>query len=360
MIDSKMIFLKWFLKILGKLIAAVIIVVVVLLVVFNWPVRDKNENMQFNLSFSSVFARDIGLDWKRAYVDILDNLKPEKVRIASYWTEVEKKPGNYDFSDVDFQLQEAKKRNTKVVLAFGVKTPRWPECFIPEFYGGNNGTLEGLSEGELMEKRETALLEYERKLIERYRDEEIIEFWQVENEPFLPFGNCPKGTINNGELLDREIAQLRFVDKERQRKVMVTDSGELSLWLKAAKRANIFGTTLYRTIYKKPFGYVNYPIGPMFFRMKSWPIRIFGPQNQIVICELQAEPWGPRWLTDMDVQEQFKSMNPRKLQETAEFARKTNFSESYLWGAEWWYWLKEEQGDDGMWEEAKKIIQNQT
>lgn len=350
-----MIFLKWFLKTIGKLVAAIAVAVAFLLVIFNWPVRDKNESMAFNISFSSVFARDIGLDWKRAYTEILDELKPEKIRIASYWTETEKRQGIYDFSDVDFQMEEAKKRNIKIILAFGVKSPRWPECFIPEFYGGNEGKMENVAEDELVQKRETALLQYDKALIERYKNEEIIEFWQVENEPFLPFGHCVAGATNEN-LLDREIEQVKKIDKERP--VMVTDSGELSLWLKAAKRADVFGTTLYRTVYKEPFGYINYPIGPMFFRIKSWPLRVFGTQDKIIICELQAEPWGPRWLTEMDIQEQYKSMNPDKFEEIAEYARKTGFSESYLWGVEWWYWLKEKQGNDEMWEAAKKIINN--
>lgn len=354
-----MIFLKWFLKTISKVTAAIVIAVAVLLVVLNWPVKDKNESMEFNISFSSVFARDIGLDWKQAYITMLDELNPRKIRIASYWTEAEKFPGVYDFSDVDFQIEEAKKRNIRVVLAFGVKAPRWPECFIPEFYGGNEGRLEGLVGGELKQKREDALLAYEKALIERYRNEEIIELWQVENEPFLPFGDCPEDGINE-ELLDKEIFQLKTLDKESERKIMVTDSGELSLWIGAARKSDVFGTTLYRTVYKEPFGYVKYPIGPMFFRIKSWPITTFGSHIKIIICELQAEPWGPKWLTDMDIEEQYRSMNPEKFLETVEFARKTKFTESYLWGAEWWYWLKEKKGDDGMWEEAKKTINNNT
>jgi len=28
----------------------------------------------------------------------------------------------------------------------------------------------------------------------------------------------------------------------------------------------------------------------------------------------------------------------------------------YLWGSEWWYWLKEKQNDPKIWEEAKNLI----
>jgi hypothetical protein len=351
----KMVFLKWLFGLILKIILYSAAAAVFMLVVFNWPVHEKNENMEMGLSFSSIFARDIGLDWKKTYLEILDDLKPKRIRVAAYWSEVEKQPGQYDFSDVDFQLAEAAKRNIEVILVFGMKTPRWPECFVPGFYGGNEGRLEGMSDEELKKQREDALIVYEKALVEKYKNNEEIKTWQVENEPFLAFGQCPGRTIDLN-LLDREIAQVRSIDKEKKRKIMVTDSGELSLWINAAKRADIFGTTLYRVIYKKPYGYVTYPLGPMFFRLKSWPIRIFGTQNDIIVCELQAEPWGPKWITDMDVEEQYKSMNPQRLKNVVDFSKKTNFSQSYLWGAEWWYWLKEKKGNSEMWETGKEII----
>jgi hypothetical protein len=139
---------------------------------------------------------------------------------------------------------------------------------------------------------------------------------------------------------------------------MITDSGEISLWYKAAERADIFGTTMYKTIYKEPFGYFDYPIGPNFFRLKALFVKLFFGQNDIVICELQAEPWGPKQIYDMkdDVEEQYKSMNPEKLKSMAQFARRTKFSESYLWGVEWWYLLKSQNNNPEMWETAKDVI----
>lgn len=318
-------------------------VAILALVIFNWPVSSKNEKMDFGVSYSPVFARSLGLDWQKAYLDILDGLAVKKIRLASYWTEVEKEKGKYDFSETDWLLNEARSRNVKVILSFGIKVPRWPECFIPSFYMNDKA------------ERERALLDYEYVLIERYKSYDNVEIWQAENEPFLPFGSCPTGAID-GDLVSREVAQVKLLDPARP--VMVTDSGELSLWYQAAKRADIFGTTLYRTIYKPQLGYFDYPIGPNFFRTKALFIDLFANQKNIMISELQAEPWGPQWLNEMSLEEQYKSMSPQKLEDIAEYARKTNFSAAYLWGAEWWYWLKTEKGNSDMWDTAKKIINN--
>jgi len=332
---------KYIFKTLGIFLAVIIFVIIFALVIFNWPVSGKNEKMNFGISYSPVFAKSLGLDWKKAYTDILDGLGVKKVRLASYWSEVEKEKGVYDFSETDWLLDEAKKRKVKVILIYGIKVPRWPECFIPSDYMNNKS------------EREQALLRYEYALVERCKEYENIEMWQVENEPFLPFGDCPADAID-GDLVSREVAQTKMLDLIRP--VMVTDSGELSIWYQAAKRADIFGTTLYRTIYKPQLGYFNYPLGPNFFRAKALFIKIFANQKNIIISELQGEPWGPKWLSEMSLEEQYKSMSPQKLEDIAEYARQTNFSEAYLWGAEWWYWLKTQKGESAMWDTAKKII----
>jgi hypothetical protein len=336
-------FLYYLLKIPGTILLVVFLLIVLMMIIFNWPVAGKNEKMSFGISYSPVFAKSLGLDWQKAYTDILDGLEVKKVRLASYWSEVEKEKGAYDFSETDWLLSEAQKRNVKVILAFGIKVPRWPECFIPVVYMKDKA------------QRDEALLQYEKTLIERYKNFDNIIIWQVENEPFLPFGDCPAQAID-GDLVSREVTETKRLDPTRP--VMVTDSGELSIWYRAAKRADIFGTTLYRTIYKPGLGYFNYPLGPNFFRTKALFIKIFANQKNIIISELQGEPWGPKWLSEMSLEEQYKSMSPQKLEDIAEYARKTNFSESYLWGAEWWYWLKTQKGESAMWDTAKKIIES--
>lgn len=337
-----MFIIKWILKLIFKILLGVIVLAGLVWILFNWPVQTKNEEMKFGVSFTHHHAESLEMDWKETYTAILDDLQVERMRIAAYWDRIEIEEGQYDFSDVDWQVEEAQKREVDLVLAFGIKTPRWPECHVPEFYMENK------------ESREGALLSFEEVLIERYKNYDNIAYWQVENEPFLPFfGECPEGIINE-ELIDKELALVRGLDPTR--KIIVTDSGELSLWWQAAERADIFGSTLYRIIYKPPFGYVEYPLGPNFFRVKALLARLVTGQQNFIISELQAEPWPKAWIMHVSVEEQFKTMNPEKFEEIIEYTQKTNFSEAYFWGVEWWYWLKEKQNMPEMWEIAKKVL----
>jgi len=48
-------------------------------------------------------------------------------------------------------------------------------------------------------------------------------------------------------------------------------------------------------------------------------------------------------------------MDIDKFDEIIDFAKKTGFDEQYLWGAEWWYWMKT-QGNDEYWNHAKELF----
>jgi len=113
---------------------------------------------------------------------------------------------------------------------------------------------------------------------------------------------------------------------------------------------------MYRKVWSTQFKtYLNYPFPPVFYWRKAEIIRkIF---NKKVICvELQAEPWGPELLYSSPLGEQEKTMNPEQFQKNIEFAKKTGFDEFYLWGSEWWYWMKEKQNKPEIWNEAKKLF----
>ncbi len=335
--------LRGIVKIIAMAVVAIMILAAVFLIYSNIPVSGENNNSKLGITFSSRYASDIGLDPKEAYINILDGLNVKKVRIPVYWDLVEKEEGQYDFSDIDWQLEESQKRNVEVILVVGQKIPRWPECAIPERLKNDD------------QKRKEALIRFIKVIINRYKDHAEIRYWQIENEPFLAFGICPKF---DSDLLDSEVSTVRSIDPSRE--IILTDSGELSLWIGTAKRADIFGTTMYRTIYKKGLGYFDYPIGPRFFHFKHWLIRTFAGQDRVIVIELQAEPWISGWTTDQPMSEQFKSMNPEKLRDNVSFARRVGFPSIYLWGAEWWYWLKKEKDHPELWKTAEVLFsQNQ-
>ena len=42
--------------------------------------------------------------------------------------------------------------------------------------------------------------------------------------------------------------------------------------------------------------------------------------------------------------------------ETISYAQKTGFKDLYLWGAEWWLWEKQNNGNPFYWDTAKAIF----
>lgn len=326
---------------IGKVVLILLILSIFLFIYFNIPEFDENKKAELGVTFSNRYASDIGMDWKETYTAILDDLGVRKIRVPVYWDLVEKEEGTYDFSDVDWQVSEAEKRGAEIILVVGQKVPRWPECAIPDWAENND------------EKRKSALLDMIDATVEHYKNSPAIKYWQVENEPFLLFGVCPKPDAN---LLDSEIALVRSIDPTR--KVIITDSGELSLWIQAAKRADVFGTTMYRNVYKEGWGYYVYPIGPRFFRFKYGLINLLAQQKNAIVIELQAEPWIAGYTTNQPLEEQFKSMNEKKLKENVKFARQVGFPQIYLWGAEWWYWLKKEKNYPAVWDTARDLFRN--
>lgn len=321
------------------MLAVILAIAMILLVYFNIPVSNENKKADLGVTFSKRYAEDIKLDWKKAYISTLDDLGARKIRIPVYWDLAEPEEGKYNYGDIDWQLEEAKKRNAEIILVVGQKVPRWPECAIPSWAGASD------------QKRKTALLKFIDATVERYKSNPEVKYWQVENEPFLPFGICPDFDVS---LLDSELALVK--SKNTGKSIIVTDSGELSLWVRAASRADIFGTTMYRTIYKNGLGYFDYPIGPRFFQAKAYLNKILAHQEKNIVIELQAEPWISGFTTEQPLSEQFKSMNAEKLRDNVIFAEKVGFPEIYLWGVEWWYWLKVNQDRPELWEAAKVLF----
>lgn len=330
---------KKILRIALSISGGAIFVLLVFFVYVNFPVDEVKKPVNLGVTFSARYAQDIETDWRQSYVAMLDDLKVRDIRIPVYWDLAEKEQAKYDFSDIDWQMDEAAKRGARVVLVIGQKVPRWPECFIPKW--ANSDTV-----------RKEALINFEQVVVERYKNHAALSRWQVENEPFLDFGVCPKFEV---DLLDRELDAVRKADNSHP--VMLTDSGELSVWVHAAKRADIFGTTMYRTVYSAKHGFIRYPIGPNFFKFKKWISEVFAGQADVVVIELQGEPWIDGWTVSQPLEKQLGSMNAQILRENVQFAKNTGLSEIYIWGVEWWYWLKEKQNNSSVWDEARKLFE---
>ena len=285
----------------------------------------KNNKIIYGVSFNTEYASYLGLDPRVAFTKILDNWQFKYIRLSAQWDLIEKTKGRYDWKDLDWMMNEAAKRNAKVVLAVGNKTPRWPECHAP-----------GWVDSKDFATRRDPLHDFIEAVVNHYKNHPALEIWQVENEPFLGFGACAPITKAD---LQEELDHVKALDKVHP--TMVTDSGELSLWRRSAKAADLFGTTMYRVVWSKGLGYWSYDwlMPPLAYTAKLW---LNGRSVATsYITELQAEPWIPdKVLMDTPLAEQFRSMSLARLKSNINFAARTGMPRAYLWGTEWWLWLE--------------------
>lgn len=308
-----------------------VFILVIILAVFTFGLvvfklkNKRSDSMIYGVSFNTEYANYLGFNPKDIFIKILDEWNFKYIRLSAQWNLIEKVKGQYDFEELDWMMDQSAKRNAKVMLAVGHKTPRWPECHAPKWV---DFTQE--------RKHQPDLDSFIKVVIERYKNHPALEIWQVENEPFLLFGDC---VPVREEDLKEEVSLVKTLDSKHP--IIVTDSGELSLWRRTSKAADLFGTTMYRVVWNKSFGYLNYDwFMPAFvYRAKLW----FNGRdiNTAYVTELQAEPWIPdAALTSTPMSEQFKSMSLSRLKKNILFADKTGMPRAYLWGAEWWYWLE--------------------
>lgn len=305
----------------------------------------KNPNLKasenyFGVTYSNKFAQELNLDPIKTHQDIINNLEVKYIRLPIYWDQVEKKEGDYNFSQYEKILQDGKKKNVKYILSVGHRLPRWPECHFPKW----------MSEDEINNKDEK-LLKYLKETVNNFKDYDNVLYWQVENEPYLnSFGICPK---YDEKLLLQEVDLVKSLD---DRKVIISSSGELGGWRKENKIADIFATTLYRVVYNPIFGYFRYPLPPLVYKIKAKATGV--NINESLLIELQAEPWIKNGtLADVKADEYNKSFSIDQFKANTDYAIRTNFKQVYFWGVEWWY-LQKTQGNSDYYDLAKQIFKN--
>ena len=326
------------------MITIITVIMVIFLPTISYPLKPT-----YGVTFSPMYARYLELDWQKTYTSMLDELHVKLLRIPTYWSKVEAVESKYDFSEIDFIVSEAEKRGAKIVLVVGIKQPRWPEYHLPEWAKGIN-----------TEQKQEKALKLASALVRRYQSSPTITAWQVENEPFVTwFGEDIDKTPINQEFLREEISLVKKLDPSR--KVIVTDTGEWSLWKNAMQSGDILGVSIYRKAHNPKFGYITYPFFPAMYTIKSNLARkLFAPHppaggQKTIISELQAEPWLQKGVMESLVSEQARLFSVKELEGNVNFAKKTGFNEIYLWGVEWWYYMAS-QGHPEYLEYAKNIF----
>lgn len=337
---------KWLRK--GLIVCSIALGIFVLasaVVMWRFDRQQARKPEVLGVSFSQVQAERYGSDWRANYLAVLDELKFRNIRIMAYWNRIEQQPGKFDFSETDWMVAEAKKRGARISLALGQKVPRYPECFHPDWLDTKND--------QLTSERAVKMVQ---AVAEHYKDEPTIASWQLDNEFLLKlFGECPKNQLNRTQL-QKELTALKNVDSSRP--IVLSQSNQWGMPV-LGPFGDVFGFSLYLWVWTPLYnGYYHYiQPGEFNFWKAAWINLYTG--NEIWVHEMQAEAWGPRKPNhEITYEEATKTMSPEKLHQILEYVRKSRIKRIDLWGAEWWYWLKETQGQPQMWNEVKKIMQS--
>lgn len=311
-----------------------------------YTAKHASEPLALGTTFVPRYANYFGLDAKDTYRALIYDLGVRNLRLVSYWDDIEKTPGQYDFTELDWQFQMAEDSGAKISLAIGLRQPRWPECHMPDW-----------AKQEPKEVWAPQLKVFMGKVIERYKDSPALDSYQLENEFFLTaFGECPDFSR------DRLVDEYNFVKQlDPNRKVIISRSNNALGIPIGEPQPDEFGVSVYKRVWDKNITkrYFEYPFPAWFYGFLAGAQEIVSGKDMIV-HELQAEPWMPEGYSMLtaSTEEQYKSMNAERLHDRIEYGKGTGMRSLYLWGSEWWYWRKVRFNDPSLWDTAKQAIRD--
>lgn len=338
---------RWWTK-LGVILAAILIFLVGSAYgIAQWYIASQqNKEFKFGATFIPSYARYFDLEPQTTLQAMIDDLNLRHFRLVSYWDEIEKTPGVYDFSELDWQFKKIQDAGGTVTLSIGLRQPRWPECHMPSW-----------AKNQTTEQWYPPLKQFIGKVVEQYKTNSSLESYQLENEFFLSvFGDCPDFSR------DRLVDEFNYVKRlDPHHKLIVTRSNNAWGWAVNAPIPDVSGVSVYKRVWDKTLTkrYFEYPFPAWFYAFLAGGNKILTGKD-VIIHELQAEPWGPnKGIKEISIAEQNKSLNAERLTDRIKYGKATGMREIDLWGVEMWYWRKIKLHDDSLWEAGKAGIRDQ-
>ena len=301
--------------------------------------KHKNQPITLGMTFIADYASYLGVDPHKTMLALRDDLGYKHFRLVSYWNDIESTQGNYDFTELDWEVKQVSQVHGSVSLAIGLRQPRWPECHIPT-WAQNTPTSYWYPK----------LLNFMTAVATRYKDNPTVTSYQLENEYFLNvFANCPDSTR------PRLIEEFNLVKKINPSKpVIISLSNNYIGFPTGQPRPDIYGVSVYKRVWDKNIShrYFEYPFPSWWYSARAGVTELLTGKPS-VIHELQAEPWPPKGINDASQTELAKSMTPKLLRERIKYAEKSGINNIDLWGGEWWYEELTKYNNPGFWNVAK-------
>lgn len=306
--------------------------------------KHKKEPLSIGATFVADYARYFELDPQETLHSMIHDLGLKKLRLVSYWKVHEKEQGVYDFSELDWQFKMAEEAGVKVSLAIGLRQPRWPECHEPDW-----------AKDQPLDFWYPKLKDYMAKVIERYGNNPALESYQLENEFFMSvFGICPDFSRWR---LEEEYDYVKQLDSDTP--VIISRSNNWIGLPLGSPRPERFAISVYKRVWDKTITkrYFEYPLPAWFYAGLAGGAEIF-TGNDMIIHELQAEAWLPEGMSMKTAsdEELYKSINPKRLKDRIHYGVATGMRDIYIWGPEWWYFMKQKRNAPELWDTAKTEI----
>jgi hypothetical protein len=313
-------------------------------------------------TFSQLQCRYLDLDYRQTFRQICQ-LGFDRIRLCCYWNEIEPRERHFDFKALDWLLEEAERHQIGVILAVGMKVPRWPEFHFPEWLSERYETGAGRTS---LDQRSPAVADHTLRFVDAVvkhtRHAAAIQYWQIENEPFTHL-EITGGRFLSPNFVKQETELVRRLALPQQ-KILLTGSitlpfadfqqDELALQ-ECIAAADAVGINVYS---KVPMGQTRYYIEPQpaFWQtLQVWQTRLQQSQKEAWIAEAQAEPWEPNQLVATNGI-LHPSSSPQQALALVHQLVNLNYGAILLWGCEYWYWHRQ-QGRLFWWEAMQKLVQ---
>lgn len=335
---------KKYLKLLLILVLVLIYLTppVLILASYKFKFDNRNRELIYGVSFSARQAEKFGLNPNEVLEALITDAGFKRFRLMSYWSDIEKTKGKYDYSELDSQIDAVGRGGGKVSLAIGLRQPRWPECFAPSW-----------AKDKPISQYQNDLNKFIQTTMTRYKDNPVVESWQLENEFHLDvFGNCPD---HSRQRLIEEYKLAKETDS--QKPILLSLANNYFGFPVGNPRPDVFGVSVYSRVYEGRFlkSYFTYPFPSWYYGGRAGITKMLTNRNSI-LHELQLEPWGTKDISEMTIAEQDESMDLKRVQSQLKFGEQIGFKTIDLWGGEWWYWRKVTLNDPSIWDAVKTHI----
>lgn len=274
---------------------------------------------RFGVSFSVKQCRYFGIETEPVLDWLINDMGFRRFRLMTYWNEVEKVQGIYDFTEVDKQIAAVVSAQGVISLCLGVKQPRYPEYHWPDWAWV-------LPKAE----RDAALLAFIEVVVKRCKSNANILSWQLENEALLT-GFGERIDIDR-KRLHAEYSLVKKLDPERP--VVLSTSASWGFPI-IGPIPDVVGFSYYLIRWRNTKYTTTYHYA-WIHRLRAILIRLIWRKRSF-IHELQMEPWGPMDIWQMEPAQQDDSMGIIQMEKNFARAIATRLYPIDLWGGEWWY-----------------------